>query len=223
MPVTYELPKLPYALDALEPSISKQILDLHYNRHHRAYVTNLNAALAAQAEAVGNNNLVKQLELQSIINFNAGGHINHTLFWESLAPVAEASKNTLEAAAPTLHAAIVRRWGSVDAFKAAFEASALGIQGSGWQWLVTTGAGASAAGASQQQEPELELATSKDQDLPKGAGRGIVLGIDLWEHAYYLQYLNNKKEYLTKIWDVVNWRTAEKRYKQRDQEAVFGA
>ncbi|RMD44502.1 hypothetical protein DV735_g746, partial [Chaetothyriales sp. CBS 134920] len=206
MPVTYDLPKLPYALDALEPSISKQILDLHYNRHHRAYVTNLNAALAAQAEAVANNNLVKQLELQSIINFNAGGHINHTLFWESLAPPAEAASNSLESAAPTLHAAIVRRWGSIDAFKAAFEASALAIQGSGWQWLL-----------------ELELATSKDQDLPKGAGRGIVLGIDLWEHAYYLQYLNNKKEYLTKIWDVVNWRTAEKRYKLRDQEAVFGA
>ncbi|RMZ80132.1 hypothetical protein DV737_g3199, partial [Chaetothyriales sp. CBS 132003] len=199
MPVAYELPKLPYALDALEPSISGQIMDLHYNRHHKAYITNLNAALATQAEAVASKNLIRQLELQSAINFNAGGHVNHTLFWESLAP-ASSGLNKITTVAPTLSEAISKRWGSFEAFKAAFEASALGIQGSGWQWLVQ-----------DVQTKGLELATSKDQDLPKG-GKAIVVGVDLWEHAYYLQYLNNKKEYLAKIWDVINWQTAEKRY-----------
>ncbi|EXJ70006.1 Fe-Mn family superoxide dismutase [Cladophialophora psammophila CBS 110553] len=209
MPVTYDLPQLPYSLDALEPSISGQIMDLHYNRHHRTYITNLNAALGAQAEATSSNNRVKQLELQAAINFNAGGHINHTLFWESLAP-ASSGNNNLSAVAPTLSDAITKRWGSFDSFQAAFESSALAIQGSGWQWLV--------------QDPQtkgLELTTSKDQDLPKG-GKGIVLGVDMWEHAYYIQYFNNKKEYLTRIWDVINWQTAEKRYKG-DPRAAFGS
>ncbi|KAH0829673.1 Superoxide dismutase [Mn], mitochondrial [Fonsecaea pedrosoi] len=202
MPVTYELPPLQYSLD---------IMDLHYNRHHRAYITNLNAALGAQAEAAAANNLVKQLELQAAINFNAGGHINHTLFWESLAPASSGLNNlSASAVAPTLSDAITKRWGSVDAFKAAFESSALAIQGSGWQWLVQ-----------DPQTKTLELTTSKDQDLPKG-GKGIVLGVDMWEHAYYLQYFNNKKEYLNKIWDVVNWQVAEKRFKG-DPRAAFGA
>ncbi|KIW72138.1 hypothetical protein PV04_00358 [Phialophora macrospora] len=209
MPVTYELPSLQYGLDALEPSISGQIMDLHYNRHHRTYITNLNAALGAQAEAASSDNLVKQLELQAVINFNAGGHINHTLFWESLAP-ASSGYNNISAAAPTLSGAITKRWGSFDAFKVAFETSALAIQGSGWQWLVR-----------DSQTKALELTTSKDQDLPKGA-KGIVLGVDMWEHAYYIQYFNNKKEYLTKIWDVINWQTAEKRYKG-DPRAAYGS
>ncbi|KIW25846.1 uncharacterized protein PV07_08986 [Cladophialophora immunda] len=209
MPVAYELPQLQYSLDALEPSISGQIMDLHYNKHHRTYITNLNAALGAQAEAASANNLVKQLELQAAINFNAGGHINHTLFWESLAP-ASSGLNVLSGVAPTLNEAITKRWASFESFKAAFESSALAIQGSGWQWLVQ-----------DPQTKALELTTSKDQDLPKG-GKGIVLGVDMWEHAYYLQYFNNKKEYLGKIWDVINWQVAEKRYKG-DPRAAFGS
>ncbi|EXJ57176.1 hypothetical protein A1O7_07523 [Cladophialophora yegresii CBS 114405] len=209
MAVAYELPQIQFSLDALEPSISGQIMDLHYNRHHRTYIANLNAALGAQAEAASSNDLVKQLELQAAINFNAGGHINHSLFWESLAP-ASSGCNNIAAVAPTLNDAITKRWGSFDSFKTAFEASALAIQGSGWQWLVQ-----------DAQTKWLELTTSKDQDLPKG-GKGVVLGVDMWEHAYYLQYFNNKKEYLTKIWDVINWPTAEKRYKG-DPRAVFGS
>ncbi|KAL9112633.1 MAG: hypothetical protein Q9227_003204 [Pyrenula ochraceoflavens] len=215
MPETYELPKLPYALNALEPSISSQIMDLHYNRHHQTYITNLNASLTAHADALSTSNLPKQLDLQPAIKFNAGGHITHTLFWESLAPPSPTT-NDPSTAAPELHTAITHRWrGDFAAFKSAFEAGALAIQGSGWMWLLKDAATSG-----------LELATSKDQDLPvgtAGGGKMIVFGVDMWEHAYYLQYFNNKKEYLAKIWDVVNWKTAERRFKAKGAEGVFGS
>lgn len=193
---------------ALEPSISGQIMDLHYNRHHKTYLTNLNNALGSYAEALSAGDLIKQLELQSAIKFNAGGHVNHTLFWESLAPAASGT-NDASSAAPKLSSAIAKRWGDANAFKAAFEALALAIQGSGWAWLVK-----------DPDTAELELTTSKDQDLPTG-GKLIVFGVDMWEHAYYLQYFNNKKEYLTKIWDVINWKTAEARF-VGDRRSVYG-
>ena len=183
-------------------------MDLHYNRHHKTYLTNLNNALGSYAEALSAGDLIKQLELQSAIKFNAGGHVNHTLFWESLAPAASGT-NDAPSAAPNLSSAIAKRWGDVTAFKAAFEALALAIQGSGWAWLVK-----------DPNTAELELATSKDQDLPAG-GKLIVFGVDMWEHAYYLQYFNNKKEYLTKIWDVINWKTAEARF-DGDRRSVYG-
>ncbi|KIW54849.1 hypothetical protein PV05_07182 [Exophiala xenobiotica] len=206
----HALPKLPYALNALEPSISGQIMDLHYNRHHQTYITNLNNALTTHAEALSTGNLIKQLELQPAIKFNAGGHINHTLFWEGLTPVSSGDSD-LGKAAPNLHQAIVQRWGSVEAFRAAWEATALGIQGSGWAWLVKSPA---------KDGSTLEITTSKDQDLP-ATGKLAILGIDMWEHAYYLQYWNNKKDYVNKIWDVLNWKTAEKRY-LGDVRAIYG-
>lgn len=173
-------------------------MDLHYNRHHRTYVANLNKAFTAEASASSTGDLLKKLELQSAIKFNAGGHVNHSLFWESLAPV-NSKQNDALVSAPTLYAAIEKRWTSYDAFKVAFETSALSIQGSGWQWLV------------KDVDGTLELVTSKDQDLPP-AGKLVVLGVDMWEHAFYLQYLNNKAEYVKQIWSVTNWSTAEKRY-----------
>jgi Fe-Mn family superoxide dismutase len=199
-------------------------MDLHFNRHHQAYITNLNKALAAQAEAVATSDLVKQLELQPAIKFNAGGHINHTLFWESLSPPSPQSSSTSAAAseaAPSLHKAILSTWGSFESFQSAMETTALGIQGSGWVWLLVKPSGGNPAGL-------LEITTSKDQDLPalqSGSGKlGIVLGVDMWEHAYYLQYWNDKKEYLNKIWNVINWSTAEKRYQggNKDARVVFG-
>ena len=183
-------------------------MDLHYNRHHKTYITKLNKALASYSDALNGSDLIKQLELQSAIKFNAGGHINHTLFWESLAP-SSSHTNDISSSAPSLARAISQRWNSFDAFKSAFEAGALAIQGSGWMWLV--------------KDPEsnaLELTTSKDQDLP-GNGKLIVLSVDMWEHAYYLQYFNAKAEYLKMIWDVTNWETAEKRF-QGDRTVIYG-
>ncbi|KAI1618372.1 Fe-Mn family superoxide dismutase [Exophiala viscosa] len=189
----YSPPGLRYSLDALEPSISGQIMDLHYNKHHQTYITNLNKALKETAEALSNGNLVKQLELQSAIKFNAGGHVNHTLFWENLSPRSTGDSDTASAA-PKLHQDIT---------------TALAIQGSGWVWLVKNELGG-----------RLEITTSKDQDLPV-PGNLAVLGIDMWEHAYYLQYWNNKKEYLNNIWAVLNWNAAGKRY-LGDRRAIYG-
>lgn len=186
-------------------------MDLHYNRHHQTYITNLNNALVAQAEAVSSKNLLKQLELQPAIKFNAGGHINHTLFWQSLSPESSGDSKAAEVAG-SLHSAIEKKWGSFDNFKSKFETTALAIQGSGWAWLVKD---TDASGTL------LEITTSKDQDLPP-AGKQIVLGVDMWEHAYYLQYWNNKKEYLTKIWNVINWRVAEKRFQAGDLKTIYG-
>jgi Fe-Mn family superoxide dismutase len=184
-------------------------MDLHYNRHHQAYITNLNNALSNQAEAFSGSNLLKQLELQSAIRFNAGGHVNHTLFWEGLSPKSTGDSN-IATSAPQLNQAINQRWKSFENFKAAFEATALAIQGSGWVWLVK-----------DKDSNAIEITTSKDQEIPPPPGKLVLIGVDMWEHAYYLQYYNNKKQYLTNIWDVINWKTAEKRY-QGDARAIYG-
>lgn len=184
-------------------------MDLHYNRHHQAYITNLNTALSTQAEALSGSNLLKQLELQSVIRFNAGGHVNHTLFWEGLSPKSSGDSN-IATSAPQLDQAITQRWKGFENFKAAFEATALAIQGSGWVWLVK-----------DKDSNAIEITTSKDQEIPPPPGKLVLIGVDMWEHAYYLQYYNNKKQYLTNIWDVINWKIAEKRY-QGDARAIYG-
>lgn len=184
-------------------------MDLHYNRHHQTYITNLNNALSTQAEALSGSNLLKQLELQSVIRFNAGGHVNHTLFWEGLSPKSTGDSN-ISTSAPQLDQAITQRWKSFENFKAAFEATALAIQGSGWAWLVK-----------DKDSNAIEITTSKDQEIPPPPGKLVLIGVDMWEHAYYLQYYNNKKQYLTNIWDVINWKIAEKRY-QGDARVIYG-
>lgn len=194
---------------ALEPSISSQIMDLHYNKHHQTYITNLNNALTAQAEAFSGSNLLKQLELQAIIRFNAGGHVNHTLFWENLSPRSSGNSDIANAA-PQLDQAITQRWKTFEQFKVAFESAGLAIQGSGWVWLVK-----------DKDSNIIDITTSKDQELPPPPGKLVLIGVDMWEHAYYLQYFNNKKQYLSNIWDIVNWKTAEKRY-LGDAKAIYG-
>lgn len=175
-------------------------MTIHHSKHHQAYVTNLNSALLSQATTSATNSIVQQVHLQATIRFNAGGHINHTLFWENLTLAAGTSASPSVAVAPRLIAALTSQWGSVDAFKGKFEETLLGLQGSGWGWLV------------QDVETNLlEIITSKDQDIvPKG--KKPLLGVDMWEHAYYLQYLNNKKEYVSGIWNVINWTVVEKRF-----------
>lgn len=169
-------------------------MTLHHSKHHQTYINNLNAALASQAAASTTDDLVTQLHLQAAINFNAGGHINHSLFWANLCPPSTSNK-----ASATLTKALEARWGSVQSFQNSFAAVLLGIKGSGWGWLV-------------QDLPtgNLELLTSKDQDVVP-AGKKPLLGIDMWEHAYYLQYLNDKAGYVKGIWTIVNWGVVESR------------
>jgi Fe-Mn family superoxide dismutase len=158
----------------LEPIISKQIMELHHQKHHQTYVNNLNAALTAQVTATQSNDVPSLIALQQKIRFNGGGHINHSLFWKNLTPPGTPGNDI--AGAPTLREAIVSRWGSHEAFVKAFGAELLGLQGSGWGWLVSKG------GA----KGRLEITTTKDQD-PVNGPDVPVFGVDMWEHAYYLQ------------------------------------
>lgn len=182
-------------------------MKLHHTKHHNTYVTNLNNALQAQINAISSNDIVGQLYNQRIINFHAGGHINHTLFWTNLAPASSSSAKT--SSAPKLTAAINARWGSIDSFKEKFNAVLLGIQGSGWGWLVQ-----------DVESGGLEIVTTRDQDIvPKG--KKPVFGVDFWEHAYYIDYLNDKASYAKAIWNVINWQEAERRF-TGGTEDVFG-
>lgn len=194
----FELPKLPYALNALEPIISKEIMDIHYNKHHQAYVNNLNIALEKYeaAEKTGNaSEIVAQL---SAINFNGGGHINHSIFWTNLAPENEGGG---EAPKGELADAIADQFESLDNFIATFNGIAGAIQGSGWTWL-----------GFNKVKKSLEIATCANQDPLVTKGLIPLLGIDVWEHAYYLQYKNVRPEYLKSIWKVVNWKNVSERY-----------
>jgi Fe-Mn family superoxide dismutase len=183
-------------------------MTLHHTKHHQTYINNLNNALTTQASATDKDDIVTQLHLQSAINFSAGGHINHTLFWENLSPASSPSAQV--GAAPKLAAAIASRWGSLEKFQEKFNAVLLGLKGSGWGWLVQ-----------DVESGNLEIVTTKDQDIVP-AGKKPLLGIDMWEHAYYLQYLSDKGSYAKKIWSVVNWKTVENRF-VAGTEAVFGS
>lgn len=196
--MAYELPKLPYALDALEPVISSEIMDLHYNKHHNAYVTNLNKALEQYSSAEKQNNLQQMINLQSAINFNGGGHINHSIFWTNLAPQSEGG-----GAPPSgdLASAINEEFGSLDKFIETFNGKAGPIQGSGWGWL-----------GLNKSNHRLQIVTCSNQDPCITTGCIPLLGIDVWEHAYYLQYKNVRPDYLKAIWGVVNWKNVEQRF-----------
>lgn len=198
---TYSLPPLPYAYNALEPHISAQIMELHHSKHHQTYITNLNAALKSQQEAIQTADIPTQVSLQPGIKFNAGGHINHSLFWQNLCPAN--SSDAKPSSAPKLVEKIKATWGDETKFREAFKTALLGIQGSGWGWLVKVEGG---------KEDRLVIMTTKDQDPVVGKGEIPVFGVDMWEHAYYLQYLNGKAAYVENIWNVINWKTAEERY-----------
>ncbi|KAK6343844.1 Superoxide dismutase [Mn], mitochondrial [Orbilia brochopaga] len=184
---THTLPKLPYAYDALEPYISAQIMELHHSKHHATYVANLNKAISSP----------KAANTQSLIHFNGGGHINHSIFWNNLTP--PSSPDAGKDAAPALIQAIEREFSTFANFQAKFNAALLGIQGSGWGWLVL------------KQDGNLDIVTTKDQDIVTG-GAIAIFGVDMWEHAYYLQYLNGKAAYVDNIWNIINWKYAEGRF-----------
>ncbi|GMH67052.1 hypothetical protein TrST_g523 [Triparma strigata] len=191
------LPALPYAYDALEPTISSTIMEIHHTKHHQTYVTNLNAALEKAEAASKSGDASALIALAPAIKFNGGGHINHTLFWENLCPASESSPPT-----GALAAAIEADFGSFDAMKSQMSAQTVAVQGSGWGWLGYNPSSGS-----------LEIATCSNQD-PLAATTGLVpiVGIDVWEHAYYLDYKNVRPDYVGAIWDVIDWKCAERRF-----------
>lgn len=193
----YELPKLPYALNALEPVISEEIMNLHYNKHHAGYVNNLNKAVEQYAEAEKNNEISKMVELGAAIKFNGGGHINHSIFWTNLAPKGQGGGQPQGKLADALK----HTFGSFDQFKEFLSAKAAALQGSGWAWL-----------GLRKDTKHLEIATCDNQDPLVTKGLIPLLGIDVWEHAYYLQYKNVRPDYIKAIWDIINWKNVEERY-----------
>jgi len=192
------LPDLPYDFGALEPAISGKIMELHYKNHHQTYVNGYNAASEQLAAAEDKQDIAGIIALQPLINFHGGGHLNHTLFWENLAP----SKNG-GGGEPSgkLKTAIESSYGDYSSFKTKFNAALAGIQGSGWAWLVK-----------DNETGQVLIRTYANQDPVVGKFTPL-LGIDAWEHAYYLQYQNRKAEYFSAVWDVVNWKAAEGRFK----------
>jgi Fe-Mn family superoxide dismutase len=199
--MAFSLPALPYAYDALEPFIDTQTMTIHHDKHHAAYVTNLNAALDKHPELAGWSleDLLKKLndvpeDIRIAVRNHGGGHWNHTMFWESMGPNA--------GGAPTgkLADAINAAFGSFDAFKAEFEKAANGRFGSGWAWLV------------KKADGSLTIVSTANQDNPMTDGLTPILGNDVWEHAYYLKYQNRRAEYTAAWWNVVNWDAVAKRF-----------
>jgi superoxide dismutase, Fe-Mn family len=199
MPFT--LPALPYASDALEPHIDKMTMEIHHGKHHNAYVTNLNKALESAPdlasksldELLANQCAVVPEAVRAAVRNNGGGHYNHTMFWEIMGPGAGGTPTG------TVGAAITKAFTSFDAFKEKFAAAAVGRFGSGWAWLLKTPAG-------------VEITSTPNQDNPAMEGKYPVLGLDVWEHAYYLKYQNRRPDYIAAWWNVVNWAKVEARF-----------
>jgi len=190
------LPDLPYDFDALEPTINTEIMRLHHSKHHQTYVNAFNAAEEKLDGALKANDLTEQIRLQSALKFNGGGHINHSLFWRNLAPRKEGGG---EPPKGSLLSAIQKDFGSLENFISKFNADTATVQGSGWGWL-----------GYNKTAKKLEIATTPNQDPLLNLTP--LLGIDVWEHAYYLQYKNVRPDYLKAVWEVVNWKTVAERY-----------
>lgn len=193
----HTLPDLPYDYNALEPVISAETMTLHHTKHHNTYVTNLNAALEKLDAAASAGDVSGVIGLEGALKFNGGGHLNHTLFWENLAAKGTSSIK----AGGALEAAITESFGGVEEMKKEMSATTIAVQGSGWGWL-----------GLNPKTGRLEIATRANQD-PLQATTGLVplLGIDVWEHAYYVDYRNVRPDYVNAVWDVVNWDVVEQR------------
>ena len=190
----YTLPELPYDYAALEPHISGKIMQLHHDKHHQAYVTGANTALDQLAEARDNENLAAVNKLEKDLAFNVGGHVNHTIFWNNLSPEGGGRPEG------ELGAAIDEYFGSFEKFQAHFTATALGVQGSGWAVLAWDALG---------QRANVVQLFDQQGNLP--AGTVPLLMLDVWEHAYYLDYLNVRADYVKAFWNIANWSDVAKR------------
>jgi Fe-Mn family superoxide dismutase len=199
--MAYEVPPLPYDYAALEPHIDEQTMHLHHDRHHATYVTNANNALANLPElaSLPVEQLIQQLDkvpenVRTAVRNNAGGHANHSFFWTILGPNAGGQPNG------ELANAINSTFGSFDQFKTQFAAAAAGRFGSGWAWLTVDAGG------------NLRIESTPNQDSPLTEGRTPIVGLDVWEHAYYLKYQNRRPDYVAAWWNVVNWDAAAANY-----------
>ncbi|MEH7252581.1 superoxide dismutase [Neobacillus niacini] len=198
--MAFELPQLPYAYDALEPHIDKETMNIHHTKHHNTYVTNLNNALQGNEEllsksveeVIANLDAVPEAARTAVRN-NGGGHANHSLFWQILAP------NGGGAPTGELADAISSKFGSFESFKEEFAKAATTRFGSGWAWLSVSNG-------------QLEVSSTPNQDSPIMEGKTPILGLDVWEHAYYLNYQNRRPDYIASFWNVVNWDEVSKRY-----------
>ncbi|WP_406944402.1 superoxide dismutase [Halobacillus sp. SY10] len=197
----FELPELPYAYDALEPTIDKETMNIHHTKHHNGYVTKLNNALEGHPdlqdksleELLSNNLSVVPEDIRTAVRRNGGGHANHSLFWTIMSPNGGGE--------PTgdLATKINDTFGGFDQFKEKFEETAKGRFGSGWAWLVVNNG-------------DLEVIDTLNQDSPIMEGKTPILGLDVWEHAYYLNYQNRRPDYVSAFWNVVNWDEVAKRF-----------
>ena len=190
----FTLPALPYAYDALSSAIDAETMEIHHGRHHKAYVDNLNTAIKADPSLSGASltDLMKRVSiLPATVRNNGGGHYNHSLFWKLMAPVGQGGSPSA-----ALEVALVRDFGSVAAFKTAFNQAATGRFGSGWAWLVVSDGRLKVTSTGNQYNPLMDVADVKGAPL---------LAVDVWEHAYYLRYQNKRADYLTAWWSVVNW------------------
>ena len=199
--MSFTLPPLPYAPDALEPHIDKMTMEIHHGKHHNAYVTNLNKAVESAPalagktieELLANNCAIVPENIRTAVRNNGGGHINHSMFWKIMGPHAGG------APVGNVAQAIVGTFGTFDAFKEKFNAAGTGRFGSGWAWLLKTASG-------------VEITSTPNQDSPLMEGKNVVFGCDVWEHAYYLKYQNRRPDYLAAWWNVVNWKEIEDRF-----------
>jgi len=201
--MAFTLPNLPYAVDALEPHIDKMTMEIHHGKHHAAYVNNLNKALESAPELqnktieqlLANNLAVVTDSIKTAVRNNGGGHYNHSLFWNLLSPKG--------GGAPTgdIVSVMTGTFGSFDAFKEKFAAAATTRFGSGWAWLVKDAAG------------KFDILSTPNQDTPTMDGKKAILGLDVWEHAYYLKYQNRRPEYIAAWWNLINWEEVNKQLK----------
>lgn len=201
----FTLPDLPYDYNALEPYIDEQTMRIHHDKHHGVYVSNLNDALKDHPGLLnmGITELIKSLdkvpeEIRTKVRNNGGGHANHSLFWEIMAPSGKGGGGMPEG---KLADTINSTFGSLDSFKEKFTSSGTGRFGSGWAWLVADGG-------------KLAIMDTPNQDTPLAEGKTLILGLDVWEHAYYLKYQNRRAEYIEAWWNVVNWQKAASRFEE---------
>ncbi|MGZ4106443.1 MAG: superoxide dismutase [Tumebacillaceae bacterium] len=198
--MAYQLPALPYAFDALEPHFDAMTMEIHHDRHHATYINNVNAALEAHADLAAKSveELISNLDavpenIRGVVRNNGGGHANHSLFWEILSP------NGGGAPTGELADAINSTFGSLDNFKAEFTKAATTRFGSGWAWLAVDGG-------------KLVVTSTPNQDSPLMEGKTPILGLDVWEHAYYLKFQNKRPDYIGAFWNIVNWDEVAKRF-----------
>jgi Fe-Mn family superoxide dismutase len=199
--MAYTLPPLTYPYNALEPHIDARTMEIHHTKHHQAYINNVNNAIKAHAdlesksveELIANLNAVPE-DIRNVVRNNGGGHANHTFFWTIIGPNAGGQPKAQVAAA------INQAFGSLDAFKEKFAQAATTRFGSGWAWVTVA------------KDGKLEISSTPNQDSPIMEGKTPILGIDVWEHAYYLHYQNRRADYIAAFWNVVNWQEVEKRF-----------